>query len=127
MKSKKNVIAIVVGIISIASINAQDKSDVKDSNDIFNSIMLTMPKEMKARVDSASKEVEMKKSDSGSRYKVGDDSKSPITINGDSYHTSLEKLPDAIREQVLKTMKELESDQNTRVIEFKEINGFKNK
>jgi hypothetical protein len=120
------IMILVVEMFAATLINAQEKTTVKDPNEIFNSIMQTMPKDMKARVDSASVVQNSKKTNIVTEHVLSDDRKASFTDNS-AIDVSLDKLPDAIRQQVIKTMMELEQDKKERMLEFKESKGFQKK
>jgi len=122
MCCKCKTMVIIWGILLITAVNAQQhKNDSnRDADEIFNSIMQTMPDEKKARVDSAS-------SVSKSMKKTGDTGKKSMAKTGTSGKTidrnevSIEHLPEAVRRQISKTMQEVEQQKVDHMIEFKEI------
>ena len=124
MKSAKFIMMTVIELFAAAFLNAQEKKTVKDPNEIFYSIMQTMPKDMKARVDSASAVQNSKKPDIVTERAISDNRSSSLSDNS-TIEASLDKLPVAVRQQVLKTMIELEQDKKERMLEFKENKGLK--
>jgi hypothetical protein len=91
----------------------------RNADEIFASIMQTMPKEMKMRVDSAKTIMDYHKAGNknGSRLSKDNNVAIPDKKNNDA---ALDKLPGDVRLQVQKTMKEIERQQAEHVMEFKE-------
>lgn len=84
---------------------------------IFESILQNLPQDMKARVDSAS----------GAKVAVHQHTDKAVnkpdaaTEPGISQREdALKQLPDALRERVRKTIKEMENDQQKRAVQFKD-------
>jgi hypothetical protein len=127
MKPINFVSIIIAGMLSVTVTNAQENNPTvkNNSDEIFNSMMQTMPKEMKARIDSASIIQNSKKTVTNSDQTVQYDQKSS-PLNSSSSNTSLDKLPDNVRQQVLKTMQQLEQEQNERILQFKESKAMRN-
>lgn len=109
------VLTLVIGVF------AQEKknSEKIDANEIFNSMMQTMPKEMKSKIDSAS--TCQKSQNEQTKAVLKKDqvfaSKPEAT---QMQEIDLNKLPESVREQVRKTMQELEQQKGQRILEFKE-------
>jgi len=118
--------AILMGLLFCYSILADDSitSTVKNDNgkkpviieDIFKDIMLTLPLEMKADVDS------VKKNQTNTT-----NSKSTDVSHGGKITTHIQqddrynKLPLKVQQQVEKTIMELEKNREERELQFKKI------
>ena len=115
-----------VGVLVATTADAQENTaTTSDPNEIFNSIMQTMPKEMKARVDSAST---TQRSPKGTKKESSSsvESKKDPQANIDLRQSSIDRLPENVREQVRKTMQELEKEKMERMLEFKDSKNQKN-
>ena len=128
MSTGKLIPMVVAGLLTAFVVHAQDNSTppAKDANEIFNSILQTMPKDMKARVDSASVIQKSQKTTTAQRSSAPSDPKQSVLENTNSKDASVDKLPDAVRQQVLKTMQEIEQQKTERMLEFKESKDQKN-
>jgi hypothetical protein len=121
MKTKMNVQMIMIALSMVFGVFAQEKksSEKLDANEIFNSMMQTMPKEMKVQVDSASISQRSQKEQTEAVSR-----KNPVHVSKPEMdkmqEVDLNKLPEPVREQVRKTMQELEQQKEQRILEFKE-------
>lgn len=108
-------LALSVGIL------AQEKknSEKTDANEIFNSMMQTMPKDMKSQVDSASTCQKSQKEQTKAVFKKDQVHASKPEV-AQMQEIDLNKLPESVREKVRKTMQELEQQKEQRILEFKE-------
>jgi hypothetical protein len=126
MNIKLLILMAAVGMLVAAAADAQENTaTTSDPNEIFNSIMQTMPKEMKALVDSAST---TQRSQKGSKNESSSsvESKKDPQANIDLRQSSIDRLPENVREQVRKTMQELEKEKMERILEFKDSKNQKN-
>jgi hypothetical protein len=111
---------VAAGMLMTAVANAQENATVSsDPNEIFNSIMQTMPDAMKNRVDSASATQRMRNEPQMTTQPSFNKVREPSAAV-DAKQASLDKLPESVREQVRKTMKELEQGTIERMLQFKE-------
>ncbi|MBN1306316.1 MAG: hypothetical protein JXA18_00260 [Chitinispirillaceae bacterium] len=116
---------ITAGMLTAAAEAQETTANGPDPNEIFNSIMQTMPGEMKARVDSASVVQRAQKKTHGTSATLFEGGKNPPAAV-DAKEATLDKLPEAVREQVRKTMQELERENSERMLQFKEVRERKN-
>lgn len=116
--NRQTVFTIIAAILLITSKtwteNLSERSS--DPNEIFNSIMQTMPENMKNRIDSASATQQ-----NGNMAGTQTPSVHQVSPSPDAKQASIENLPEALREQVRRTMKELEKGSTERMLQFKEI------
>ncbi|MDD5674041.1 MAG: hypothetical protein PHC61_07760 [Chitinivibrionales bacterium] len=129
MKNQSISLTILFGLLIAITVNGQEDTKAKkaDANEVFNSIMLNMPADMKARVDSASVTQRTLKTKRTAGVKNSTQEKSlQKNKNIDNRDISLDKLPASVREEVQKTLKELENSQRERMLEFKESKDQKN-
>jgi hypothetical protein len=126
MSFKKLILIVTTGLLIPCVSNAQETSatPAKDANEIFNSILQTMPKDMKLRVDSASV-IQKSQKENGKKIPAQSNSEKS-KLYAENKNASLDKLPDEVRQQVLKTMQEIEQQKMERMIEFKESKEQKN-
>ncbi|NLD94135.1 MAG: hypothetical protein GX639_15865 [Fibrobacter sp.] len=123
MKTYFFTIITFVAVIIIPVAAQSNSGAVGDPNGIFSTMMQTMPSELKMRIDSASHSVSashMVKDSSG----IFKNSDMLQKIEKNSADAGIDKLPEAIRTQVLKTMQEIETDKQKRMLEFKEAKGI---
>jgi len=108
-------LTLLIGVFA----QGEKSTDNVDVNEIFKSMMETMPKEMKCRVDSAF------------MYQKSQSKQTKAVLKKEQVHISkpemthlqeinLNKLPESVRERVRKTMQELEQQKDQRILEFKE-------
>ncbi|MBN1576804.1 MAG: hypothetical protein JW913_09645 [Chitinispirillaceae bacterium] len=126
MKKRLIVSMVLAVMLTAAAARAQETTaGSADPNEIFNSIMQTMPGEMKARIDSASAVQQSQTAADGTNAPLhGGDNEPAAAV--DARRAGLDKLPEAVREQVRKTMKELERENVERMLQFKEVQNRKN-
>jgi hypothetical protein len=128
MNSRYLLAITVAGILIMISVTAhgqEAKSQSADPNEIFNSIMQTLPEDMKARVDSASVTQHSRQAgNTTAPSSFGNKGESQATV--DMKQANLEKLPESVREQVRKTIQELEKEKMERMYEFKDGSTKKN-
>jgi hypothetical protein len=116
-------IITLAAALTVVPVTAQSNNSVSDDpNRIFSTMMQTMPSELKMRVDSASHAVSVSQivKDSSCHSKNSD---LQMNTSKNSSDAGIDKLPEAIRAQVLKTMQEIETDKQKRMLEFKETKG----
>jgi hypothetical protein len=126
MKNTGNAKMVLVVITLMYSIFASENETSKstDANEIFNAMMQTMPKEIKAKVDSAS--VSQKSQMTiPSGYDAGKVNEKTRESVSEAQEMDLNNLPETVREQVRKTIQELELQKDERVLEFKESKNNK--
>jgi len=125
MKTTLQLITATMLLTCVVLSNAEENASVTDNRDkIFNSMMQTMPDALKNRVDSASKiQTPVHSKHNGTTAAQNSAQyKNEVSNTPDS---RLDLLPENIRLQVLKAMKEIELDNSSRIIEFKEQNSQK--
>ena len=112
---------VLIELTLVVGVFAQEKknSEKIDANEIFNSMMQTMPKEMKSQVDSASTCQKTPKEQTKAVFKKDQVYASKPEV-AQMQEVDLNKLPESVREQVRKTMQELEQQKEQRILEFKE-------
>ena len=123
MKTDLKNIIIIIAALSVVPVAAQTgNSSAEEPDRIFSTMMQTMPPELKLRVDSASHAVTSSQicRDSSGSSKHSDLQHKKVT---GTTETGIDNLPEAIRAQVLKTMQEIETDKQKRMLEFKEAKG----
>lgn len=124
MNSVKNAQKVLTVVFLVCTVFGSDNTSSGNvhANDIFNSMIQTMPEEMKSRVDSASVSQKSQKNEIKS---TGE--KSPAKVSKQEaarmQGVDLNKLPESVREQVRKTIQELEQQKEERILEFKENNN----
>lgn len=123
---KQFLLSILVGaVLGAAAAGAQEPPvNSSDPNEIFNSMMQTMPDAMKNRVDSAST-VQRSHKENAATTTPSPVGKAVMPVMTDAKQASLDELPEAVREQVRKTMQELEMENNQRMLQFKEMQNRK--
>ncbi|MBN1601326.1 MAG: hypothetical protein JW915_06940 [Chitinispirillaceae bacterium] len=125
MESIKNAQVVLIIAFLVCTVLGADNnkpSENVNANEIFNSMIQTMPKEMKSRVDSASVSQMSQKNgikSTGEKSPAKVSKKEAARMQG----VDLNKLPESVREQVRKTMQELEQQKEERILEFKENNN----
>jgi hypothetical protein len=96
------------------------KSDtLRKADAIFNEIMLSLPKDMKARIDSA-RTILNKKEVAGAADSVKHADK-PDNTTQEQKGKPPEELPYELRQQIENAIREMDKRQNERVIELKEM------
>lgn len=127
MKSIKNAQVVLIIAFLVCTVLGADNNKPPENvnaNEIFNSMIQTMPKEMKSRVDSASVSQMSQKNEIKSTGEKG-----PAKVSKQEaarmQGVDLNKLPESVREQVRKTIQELEQQKEERILEFKENNNRK--
>ncbi len=110
--------ATVIMLLGLST-QAQQKNEAElEAEEIFNSMMLSMPKEMKSRVDSAASIQKPTDHNIITLEKLTPQQMDSLKrANG---RVIVEKLSPELREQVRKTMESIEQSQAERMIEFKE-------
>ncbi len=126
MNGLKNAQMVLIVLLFIGNGIAADNSnpEIVNANEIFNSMLQTMPQEMKTRVDSASVSQKSQNAQIGSQVNTGTGKVSPAETNR-IQDIDLSKLPENVREQVKKTIEELEQQKEERILEFKESSKHK--
>ncbi|MBN2035970.1 MAG: hypothetical protein JW768_04440 [Chitinispirillaceae bacterium] len=97
-----------------------DKNTLQRADAIYNEIMMTLPQEMKAKIDSSKTAMEANQKGA---VKV-DTAKNVQDLQEKAREQKarhLEELPDELREQVEKALQEMEQRQMERKLEFKEM------
>jgi len=124
MKTYLKTIVTFIAALTVLPVAAQsDNGVVNDPNRIFSTMMQTMPTELKMRVDSASRSVPASQMARDSSCNPNNNDIQTMNSKSSS-DAGIDKLPEAIRAQVLKTMQELETDKQKRMLEFKEAKGI---
>jgi len=119
MKTRTLLSITAAALLQITAVSAEEALRSADPNEIFNSIMQTMPGDMKEQIDSAAT---IQRTVNGIR-KSAPDSKGDVqqpSEQFDARQETIDKLPESVREQVRKTMQELERGSTERMLQFKE-------
>jgi hypothetical protein len=119
MHIEKFIILFVFTVyISAYSQNDAEKTR-KNADEIFASIMQTMPEEMKMRADSAKSVMESQKADNKAGSTLSKE-KDAARFGLGNKDAEIDKLPASVKSQVQKTIKEIEQQQTEHMMEFKE-------
>jgi hypothetical protein len=122
MKTYIKILAAISFVALTSGVFAADDQDSKmpKADALYNEIMMTLPPEMKAKIDSSKMSTDMNKT---GQVKV-DSAKNRQELQektADQKARHIEELPDELRKQVEKAMQEMEKRQMERKLEFKEM------
>jgi hypothetical protein len=122
MKKYSSPIAVLsLLVLAIAARAGEgEKNTLQRADAIYNEIMMTLPQEMKAKIDSSKTAMEANKKGAGSV----DTAKNMQKLQEKAREQKarrLEELPLELREQVEKALQEMEQRQMERKLEFKEM------
>lgn len=98
----------------------QKGDTLRKADAIFNEIMLSLPKDMKARIDSARTILNKKEDTAGAADSLKHADK-PENTAQEQKAKPPEELPYELRQQIENAIREIDKRQNERVIELKEM------
>ena len=99
---------------------SEQKNALRNADAIYNEIMLSLPPEMKARIDSSRSSQKAGRAETTN----ADSAKRALDLQEKAREQKaryLEELPLELRQQVEKAMQEMEQRQKERELEFKEM------
>ena len=98
----------------------QKGDTLRKADAIYNEIMLSLPKDMKARIDSARTILNKKEATAGAADSLKHADK-PENKTQEQKAKPPEELPYELRQQIENAIREMDKRQNERVIELKEM------